>query len=62
VARAASSKRVGASLSANDEAGPSLTQRLLEHAHGYQANLSRLSAEARAALIQFLEEALEALD
>lgn len=53
---------VGATLSANDEASPSLTQRLLEHAHGYQANLSRLSEEARSALIQFLEEALEALD
>lgn len=53
---------VGATLSANDEAGPSLTQRLLEHTRGYQANLSRLSEEARSALVQFLEEALEALD
>jgi hypothetical protein len=53
---------VGATLSANDEASASVTQRLLEHAHRYQANLSRLSEEARAALIQFLEEALDALD
>jgi DNA-binding Lrp family transcriptional regulator len=53
---------VGATLSAHDEAGPSLTQRLLEHTRGYQANLSRLSEEARSALVQFLEEALEALD
>jgi hypothetical protein len=53
---------VGASLSATDEASPSITQRLLEHARGYQTNLGRLSTEARAALVQFLEEALEALD
>lgn len=53
---------VGATLSANDEASPSLTQRLLEYAHGYQANLGRLSEEARSALVQFLEEALDALD
>jgi DNA-binding PadR family transcriptional regulator len=53
---------VGASLSAPDEASPSITQRLLENARGYQTNLGRLSAEARAALVQFLEEALEALD
>jgi DNA-binding MarR family transcriptional regulator len=53
---------VGATLSADDESSPSLTQRLLDHAHHYQTSLSRLSDEARAALIQFLEEALEALD
>ena len=53
---------VGATLTADDEAGPSLTQRLLEHAHHYQASLAKLSAEARQALAQFLEEALEALD
>lgn len=53
---------VGASLSATDEASPSITHRLLEHARGYQANLGRLSEEARSALVQFLEEALEALD
>lgn len=53
---------VGATLSANDEAGASVTQRLLEHAHRYQTNLGRLSDEARSALIQFLEEALDALD
>jgi DNA-binding IclR family transcriptional regulator len=53
---------VGATLSAEDETGPSLTQRLLDHAHRYQAYVSRLSDEARLALVQFLEEALEALD
>jgi hypothetical protein len=53
---------VGVSLGADDESSPSLTQRLLEHAHRYQATLSRLSEEARLALIQFLEEALEALE
>jgi DNA-binding PadR family transcriptional regulator len=55
---------VGATLSANDndEGGASVTQRILEHAHRYQANLSRLSEEARSALVQFLEEALDALD
>lgn len=53
---------VGVTLSADDENGPSVTQRLLEHAHHYQTNLSRLSEEARSALVQFLEEALEALD
>jgi hypothetical protein len=53
---------VGATLSTDDEAGTSLTKRLLDQAHHYQANLSRLSHEARLALIEFLEEALEALD
>ncbi len=53
---------VGATLAAEDDAGLSLTQRLLENARRYQASLSRLSAEARSALVQFLEEALEALD
>lgn len=53
---------VGVALSAEDENGPSVTQRLLEQAHHYQTNLSRLSEEARSALVQFLEEALEALD
>jgi hypothetical protein len=53
---------VGATLSADDENGRSLTQRLLEHVQHYQANLSRLSEDARSALVQFLEEALEALD
>lgn len=53
---------VGATLSADDEASPSLTQRLLDHARRYQASLSRLSEDARSALIEFLEEALEALD
>jgi hypothetical protein len=53
---------VGATLSADDENGRSLTQKLLEHVQHYQANLSRLSEDARSALVQFLEEALEALD
>jgi DNA-binding MarR family transcriptional regulator len=53
---------VGATLSADDESGSSLTQRLLDQAHHYQTNLAKLSAEARSALVQFLEEALEALD
>jgi hypothetical protein len=53
---------VGATLSTDTESDPSLTQRLLEQAHRYQTNLSKLSAEARSALVQFLEEALEALD
>jgi hypothetical protein len=53
---------VGATLSADEENGRSLTQRLLDQVQNYQANLSRLSADARSALIQFLEEALEALD
>jgi len=53
---------VGVTLSADDEAGPSWTSRLLDHTQNYQANLARLSAEAREALVQFLEEALEALD
>jgi DNA-binding IclR family transcriptional regulator len=53
---------VGSTLTAEDEAGPSLTQRLLEHAHRYQASLSKLSTEARSNLAQFLEDALEALD
>jgi DNA-binding MarR family transcriptional regulator len=53
---------VGATLSADDEASSSLTRRLLEHARRYQTALSDLSTEAREALAQFLEEALEALD
>ncbi len=53
---------VGATLSTDDEASPSLTQRLLDHARRYQASLSKLSEDARSALAQFLEEALEALD
>jgi hypothetical protein len=53
---------LGATLSADDEASPTLTRRLLDHVRRYQTNLSRLSEEARSALIQFLEEALEALD
>jgi DNA-binding MarR family transcriptional regulator len=53
---------LGATLADDDEASPSLTQRLLDQAHRYQANLSKLNAEARSALAQFLEDALEALD
>lgn len=53
---------VGATLAAEDETSTSLTQRLLDHARRYQVNLERLSEEARALLVQFLEEALEALD
>ena len=53
---------VGASLAADEEAGLSYTQRLLDLARHYQVNLGRLSEEARSALIQFLEDALEALD
>jgi hypothetical protein len=53
---------VGVTLSDDNEADHSLTQRLLNHVHRYQANLSRLSEESRTALVDFLEEALEALD
>jgi DNA-binding MarR family transcriptional regulator len=53
---------VGTTLAAEDETTTSLTQRLLDHTRRYQANLERLSEEARALLVQFLEEALEALD
>ena len=53
---------VGVSLSEDDEMSRTLTQRLLDHVHGYQVNLSRLSEESREALVRFLEEALEALD
>ena len=53
---------VGVTLSADDEVGRSMSQRLLEQVRHYQTNLSRLSEEAHSALIQFLEEALEALD
>lgn len=53
---------LGATLSADDETSPSLTQRLLDQARRYQANLSKLSSEARSALAQFLGEALAALD
>jgi hypothetical protein len=53
---------VGATLAGDDEASRTLTRRLIDNARDYQAGLSRLSEEARAALIDFLEEALEALD
>ena len=53
---------VGATLSADDESSSSITRRLLDQAHHYQTSLSRLSGEARSALAQFLEEALDTLD
>ena len=61
---------VGLTLAADDRpeqslaenAGPSFSQRLLEQAHRYQISLTRLSDEAREALVLFLEDALEALD
>jgi hypothetical protein len=53
---------VGATLADDDDTNPSLTQRLLDQAHRYQANLAKLNAEARSTLAQFLEDALEALD
>jgi len=53
---------VGVTLSTEDDAGPSITHRLLDYARRYQSHLSDLSSEARSALVQFLEEALEALD
>jgi hypothetical protein len=53
---------VGITLSDDSEANHSLTRRLLNYVHHYQANLSRLSEESRTTLVDFLEEALEALD
>ncbi len=53
---------VGATLATDDEAGSSLTRRLFDLVHHYQASLSRLGGDARGALAQFLEEALDALD
>ena len=53
---------VGATLAAEDEADRTRTQQLLDHVRSYQSSLARLSGEARWALVQFLEEALEALD
>jgi hypothetical protein len=53
---------VGVSLNAEDEDSPSLTEHLLDHARRYQATVSKLSEEARSALVEFLEEALEALE
>lgn len=53
---------VGATLHEEDEVAASTTQRLLDQMHHYQANLGRLSKDAREMLVQFLEEALEALD
>jgi hypothetical protein len=53
---------VGATLATDDEAGSSLTRRLFDHVHQYQTSLGRLGGDARRALAQFLEEALDALD
>ena len=53
---------VGATLAGDDEASRTITRRLIDNARDYQSGLSRLSEEARAALVDFLEEALEALD
>jgi len=53
---------MGLSLADTDENNRTLTQRLLDHVHGYQMNLSGLSEEGRETLVRFLEEALEALD
>jgi DNA-binding MarR family transcriptional regulator len=53
---------VGATLTADDEADRTRTQQLLDYIRSYQSSLARLSGEARWALVQFLEEALEALD
>jgi len=53
---------VGVTLSAEEEAAPSLSQRLLDQVRRYQASLPKLSTEARSVLSKFLEEALAALD
>jgi hypothetical protein len=53
---------MGTTLAADDESRLSLTQRLLGQARRYQTTVAHLGAEARSALGQFLEEALEALD
>jgi hypothetical protein len=53
---------VGTTLAAEDESRPSLTQRLLGQARRYQTTVSHLSADARSALGEFLEEALKALN
>ena len=53
---------VGVTLVTDEDVGPSLSQRLLEQAQRYQVSLSRLSDDARSALAQFMEDAVEALD
>ena len=53
---------VGATLSADGEAEQSRTRELLDYVRSYQTSLTRLSGDARSALVDFLEEALEALD
>src|SRR5690606_591778 len=52
---------VGTTLAADDEARPSLTQRLLGPARRYQATVSHLSSEAGTAPLQRLADALGAL-
>jgi hypothetical protein len=53
---------VGSTLSADVEGNPSTSHRLLDLVRHYQLSLGRLSQEARSALVQFLEDALETLD
>jgi hypothetical protein len=53
---------VGATLLAEAEGSPSSTYRLLDLVRRYQVSLGRLSEEARSALAQFLQDALETLD
>jgi DNA-binding IclR family transcriptional regulator len=53
---------IGATLASDDDSSSSLTERLVDHVRGYQRSLPRLGDEGRQALVQFLEDALEALD
>jgi hypothetical protein len=53
---------LGISLTDHDEIGHSLTERLVDYVHRYQAHLNRLGEDSRKALVNFLEDALEALD
>jgi hypothetical protein len=53
---------MGASLADQDDGSPSLSERLLDHIQRYQTSLSRLNAEARTVLTDFLDEALKAID
>lgn len=53
---------VGATLSVDEETDASLTRRLLDYVQRYQANLGHLSHDARRALAQFLEEAIDTID
>jgi DNA-binding MarR family transcriptional regulator len=53
---------VGTTLLAEADGSPSTTYRLLDLVRRYQVSLGRLSEEARSALAQFLQDALETLD